>query len=335
MRVVRGGNAQQIGEPAARALWCAEACRAEIRPATLTAPGPGEALVRTLYSEISRGTERLVFEGAVPPAEYAMMRAPLQEGEFPFPVKYGYCAVGTVEKGPADLVGRMVFALHPHQDRFVAPVELIVAVPPGVTPERAVLAANMETALNALWDSGAGPGDRIAVVGGGAIGLLICYLAANLPGAEVTLIDPDADRGPIARSFGAGFSTRADAVRDCDVVFHASATAAGLAAALAACGVEATLVEASWYGSRAVEAPLGGAFHSRRLRIVSTQVGLVAPSRRARWTRRRRLAKALDLLADSRLDALIGERVAFEDLPQALPALLARGAKGVTNLVTY
>ena len=319
----------------ARALWHVSPGRAELQVNALRSPGAGEVLARTLFSAISRGTERLVFGGRVPESEYTAMRGPLQDGDFPFPVKYGYCAVARVEAGPADLIGRTIFALHPHQDRFVAPVSMVALVPPDVPPDRATLAANMETALNALWDSSAGPGDRIAIFGGGAVGLLIACLAAALPGAEVTLVDPDISRAPIAQAFGAAFAIDGAAVCDVDVAFHASATSAGLVAALAACGNEARLVEMSWYGDRVVEAPLGGAFHAKRLQIVSSQVGQVSPSRRPRWSHARRLAKALELLSDPRLDLLIGERVNFAILAEELPRLLAPGAPGVVPIVVY
>jgi threonine dehydrogenase-like Zn-dependent dehydrogenase len=320
------------------ALWYAKAGVVDLRPA-LAEAGPGQALVRMLWSGLSRGTERLIFTGRVPASEHERMRAPLQEGSFPFPVKYGYCAVGLVEacaEAP-ELVGRSVFCLHPHQTRFAAPIPMLTPLPDALPPRRAVLAANMETALNALWDSGAGPGDRIVVVGAGLVGLLVTYLAAGLPGADVTVVDLDASRQPIAESFGARFATPADfgSPGDADVVFHASAAAAGLGVALGAAALEARVVELSWYGEGDVPAPLGGAFHSRRLTLVSSQVGQVAPTRRPRWTYARRLAKALELLGDVRLEALITEDVAFLDLPQALPRLLAPGAKGLATVVGY
>ncbi|HVL70891.1 MAG TPA: zinc-binding alcohol dehydrogenase, partial [Beijerinckiaceae bacterium] len=237
------------------ALWYTGRRRAELRTMPLPAPGPGEAVVRTLYTALSRGTERLVFEGRVSAMESARMRAPMQEGDFPHPVKYGYCAVGVVEDGPAGLAGRTVFALHPHQDRFVAPVDSLVPVPEGVPARRAVLAANMETALNALWDSGAGPGDRILVVGAGVVGLLVGYLAARLPGAEATVSDIELSRGGTAHRLGCRFQKPLDAPVDQDVVFHASASSAGLACALACAGDEATIVEMSWYGDAPVTAP--------------------------------------------------------------------------------
>lgn len=321
--------------PAARALWYVARGRAELRCAPPPSLEQGGATIRTLWTAISRGTERLVLEGRVSAFESERMRAPMQEGDFPFPVKYGYCAVGVVEDGPATLKGRTVFALHPHQDHFAAAAEQLVAVPDDVPSRRAALAANMETALNAVWDAGAGPGDRIVVVGAGVVGLLVGALAARLPGAEVTVVDIDPTRKSIAGALGCAFRKPLDAPEDADIVFHVSATASGLACALACAGTEATVVEMSWYGDQPVTAPLGLDFHSRRLRLISSQVGQVAASRRPRWSHRRRIEKALSLLADERLDALITDEVAFNDLPAALPRLLAPGAPGLATVVRY
>lgn len=330
------GNAAASPPPSATALWYVKPGVADLRAADAGDIHGGEAVaVRTLWSALSRGTERLVAAGLVPLSEHARMRAPLQDGDFPFPVKYGYCAVGIVEAGPDVLVGRTVFCLHPHQDRFVAPIGLVAPVPPSVPARRAVLAANMETALNGLWDAGAGPGDRIVVVGGGVVGLLVAALAVRLPGSEVTVVDVDPARGPIAGALGAAFALPADAPADADLVIHTSASPQGLATALGCAGMEATVLELSWYGEGAVPVPLGGAFHSRRLRLVSSQVGHVAPSRRPRWSHGRRLATALVLLDDPRLDALITEEVAFSDLPAAVPRILAPGAPGLVTAVRY
>lgn len=319
----------------ARAIWYAKKGVVEVKPAPLRLPAPGEALVRTLFSGISRGTERLVFNGAVASSEWERMRAPLQEGAFPFPVKYGYCATGVVDEGPKDWVGRTVFCLHPHQDHFIAPLSMLVAVPDSVGARRATLAANMETALNALWDSGAGAADRIVVIGGGIVGLLVAHLAARLPGAEVTLVDVEESRAELARRLGARFVTPGEAPNDADVVFHTSATAAGLDAAISCAGMEATVVEVSWYGDRPVTVSLGGSFHSRRLRLVSSQVGQVSPERRPRWSYRRRLEAAMSLLQESALDALVAEEIAFDDAPTALPKVLGDGARGLAPVIRY
>jgi threonine dehydrogenase-like Zn-dependent dehydrogenase len=292
-------------------------------------------MVRTLYSGISRGTERLVFEGAIGETEFERMRCPMQEGSFPFPVKYGYCATGVVEDGPAALIGRNVFALHPHQDFFVAPVALLTPLPEQVPVRRATLAANMETALNALWDSGAGPGDKIIVVGCGIVGLLVASLAARLPGATVTAVDTDTSRRSLAASLAAAFATPDRAPSDADIVFHTSATGAGLNTAIKCAGVEGTIVEMSWYGAKPVQVELGGAFHSRRLKLVSSQVGMVSPGRRARWDYRRRLTAALSLLDLPALDALVAEEIAFEDAPKRLPQVLAASAHGLAPVIRY
>jgi len=278
-------------------------------------------VVNTRFSAISRGTERLVFEGRVPQEQHEVMRAPFQEGGFSFPVKYGYAAVGDVADG--DLVHTTVFALFPHQTRFALPQAALLPVPEGVPPERAVLAANMETALNILWDSAVGPGDRIAVIGAGVVGALAGYLAGRLPGAEVTLVDPNGGRATLAHAFACDFASPEAAPENCDVVIHTSATSDGLATALACAGAEATIVEASWYGAGRVEAPLGGAFHSQRLKLVSSQVGHLPPARQPRWTHRRRLTKALELLKDPVLDTLISGETRFEDLPDAYAGVLA------------
>ncbi len=318
-----------------KALWYVGAGLAELREEPVAAPGPGEVQVRALFGAVSRGTERLVHGGRVPASEYRRMRAPLMGGAFPFPVKYGYATVGRVEAGSAQLQRRVVFSLHPHQSVFTVPVEAVIPVPDDVPPTRAVLAANMETALNATWDGAPGPADRIGVVGGGLVGLLVAYLCARLPGARVTVIDVAPARAAFARAVGAGFATPDAAPTDCDLVFHASASASGLATALRLAGEEASVVELSWYGSGDVAAPLGEAFHSRRLRLVSSQVGKVAPSHRARWSRGRRLEAALALLGDPVLDALIAPAVDFEDLPARLPAIFDPASDVICQLIRY
>lgn len=319
----------------ASALWYVAPQRAEHREVPLPQCAPGFAEVRTQWSGLSRGTERLVFEGRVPVSEWTRMRCPNQEGAFPFPVKYGYAAVGIVEAGPAALIGRTVFALHPHQSRFVLPVDHLMPLPDTVPARRAVLAANMETALNAMWDSGTGPADRMVVIGAGLIGCLVAALAARMPGAEVTLVDINPRRADIARHLGCRFALPYDAPIDADVVFHASATAAGLASALRCAGFEARVIELSWYGESEIAVPLGGAFHSQRLQVISSQVGAVNGARRSRWPHGRRLAAALALLADDRLDALISDEVAFDALPVTLPHLLAANTDCLAAAVRY
>jgi 2-desacetyl-2-hydroxyethyl bacteriochlorophyllide A dehydrogenase len=319
----------------ARAFWTVAPGQGELRAETLAPPGPGEVLVRTLTSGISRGTEALVFQGRIPASQHAIMRCPFQSGDLPFPVKYGYASVGVVEAGLAELVGQRVFALYPHQDRYVLPAEAVLPVPDAVPTPRAVLAANMETALNGLWDAAPRLGDRISVIGAGVVGALAAALAARLPGTEVELIDIDPGRATLAEKLGVRFALPEAASPERDLVIHASGNPDGLARALGLAGFEATVLELSWYGDKPVPLPLGEAFHSRRLVLRSSQVGAVAPAQRPRWTYRRRLALALSLLEDPVFDALLTGETPFDDLPRTLARLAAAPGGTLCHRILY
>ena len=318
-----------------QSLWYVAPERAEIRSEDLMPLPSGNVRVRALFGALSRGTESLVYRGLVPESEYSRMAAPSMGGSFPFPVQYGYANVGQIEDGPADLIGLRVFALKPHQTRYQASIDDVVVLPDGVTAERAVLAANMETALNAVWDAAPGPGDRIAVVGGGVVGCLVAYLCGHLPGASVTLVDINPERAAIANQLGVAFALPESAPSNCDTVFHCSASAAGLATAIAAAGDEASVLELSWYGAGLVQAPLGGSFHSRQIRLQSSQVGHISTSHRPRWTHRRRLHTALQLLRDARLDCLLSPAIDFAQLPDRLPDLLGPQSDVLCCLIRY
>ncbi|MDM0111210.1 zinc-binding alcohol dehydrogenase [Variovorax sp. J22R133] len=318
-----------------RACWIVAPGRAEIRDEALAAATPGDVQVRALHSGISRGTEMLVFRGQVPPSEFERMRAPFQAGDFPGPVKYGYASVGTVEDGPPELRGRNVFCLYPHQSRYRVAAQAVQLIPEGVPPARAVLAANMETAVNALWDATPRVGDRVAVVGAGVVGLLVAWMASRMPGCEVEVIDTHSPRRAVAEKLGLAFASPADAQPDADLVIHASGNAEGLTTALRLAAFEATVLEMSWYGQQAVTLPLGQAFHSRRLVLKSSQVGHVATAQRARWSHARRMALALTLLREPALDALITDSAPFDELPAVLARLSAGAPDTLCQRIDY
>jgi threonine dehydrogenase-like Zn-dependent dehydrogenase len=303
----------------ARAFWTVAAGRGELRTEILPAAGRDELLVTSLASGISRGTEATVFAGNVPPSQYEVMRAPMMAGHFPFPVKYGYAVVGRLPSG------QRVFVLHPHQDMFLAPAAMCVPVPDAVPTDRAVLAANTETALNIAWDAMPMLGERITVIGAGVVGLLSAALFARVPATRVTIVDIEPGREPLARKLGCDFATPQAAPAEQELIVHASGSEAGLRLALDRAAFEGRIVEASWHGNRAVTLPLGEAYHQRRLRLVSSQVGAVATGMRGRRTHRDRLICALDLLADPMFDILLEQPTRFDDLPSAMPRLLAGG----------
>ena len=318
-----------------RQFWVSEPGVGELRQVVLPRKRENEILVRARFSGISRGTESLVFRGDVPPSQYQTMRAPFQEGDFPGPVKFGYSSVGVVEEGSDRLQGKNVFCLFPHQDRYCVPETEVFVLPDSVPESRAILAANMETAVNIFWDARPTAGDHIIVVGGGVVGLLVAYLCGDLPGSEITVIDPNPAREEVAHTLGVNYEATPMPVDGVDLVIHASGHPEGLRSALQMVGVEGTVIEASWYGKQEVSLPLGEAFHSRRLRIKSSQVGRIAPDRVPRWDRFRRLALALRLLENDRLDVLITGESRFEELPSVLSRLSGNPGDSLCHRIRY
>jgi threonine dehydrogenase-like Zn-dependent dehydrogenase len=319
----------------AHAFWLRAPGIGEIRPVTLTPPGRDEVLVRTLRTGVSRGTEMLVFRGGVPPSQYAAMRAPFQEGDFPGPVKYGYLNVGVVEQGPEPLRGRTVFCLYPHQTAYVVPAGAVTVVPEDVPAARAVLAGTVETAVNALWDAAPLLGDRVAVVGAGMVGCCVARLLSRFPGVRVTLVDVDPGRAGVAAALGVDFALPADVSGGRDLVVHASANSEGLQRSLELLAPEGTVIELSWYGDSEVRLSLGGAFHSGRLGIRASQVGAVSPARRGRRTTADRLALALELLRDPAFDVLVTGESRFGELPDVMARLASGALPALCHTISY
>lgn len=319
----------------AHAFWLRAPGCGEIWPVTLPEPGRDDVMVRTLRSGVSRGTETLVFRGGVPPAQYAAMRAPFQEGDFPGPIKYGYLNVGAVEEGPAELCGRTVFCLYPHQTAYVVPAGAVTLVPEDVPPARAVLAGTVETAVNALWDAAPLLGDRVTVVGAGMVGCCVARLLGRFPALQVTLVDIDAGRAEVAAALGVDFALPAEAAGGRDLVVHASATSAGLQRSLDLLADEGTVIDLSWYGDSEVRLSLGGSFHSGRLGIRASQVGTLSPARSGRRTTADRLALALELLRDPAFDALITGQSRFDELPDVMARLAAGSLAALCHTIAY
>ena len=319
----------------ATAYWTTTREHGELRSEELAAPGPGEALVRALYSGISKGTEMVVHHGLVPPRVAKEMRAPHQEGQFPGPVKFGYLSVGVVEKGPAEWIGQRVFCLNPHQDRYVLPLDALTKIPDAVPSQRAVLTGTVETAVNALWEAGPRLGDRVAVVGAGLVGGMVATLLRTFPLQRLQLVDVDPGRKQLADALGVEFTHPDDALDDCDVVFHCSASQEGLERSLQLAGDEGDVIEMSWYANREVTLPLGEDFHARRLSIRASQVGVVARARRHRRTNADRLDLAVSLLTDPVFDAFVTGSSPFTELPDIVQGLADGTLDALCHVIEY
>lgn len=311
----------------ARAFWTVAPGVGVILEEQLAPPATDERLIRAVVSGVSRGTEALVFRGNVPASQYETMQAPLMGGAFPFPVKYGYAVVGVTEDG------QRVFVLHPHQDVFAAPSAMCIPIPDAVPTSRAVLAANLETAINICWDAAPLIGERILVIGAGVVGLLTGSLLARVPGSRVTIVDVDQSRAALATNFGCTFSLPEAAPADQELIVHTSASESGLRLALSQAAYEGRIIEASWYGDTSPAVPLGEAFHAARLRIIASQVGTIATPMRGRRTHAERMAIALDMLSDTAYDALLEGPTRFDDLPTRMPDILRPG--GLCHVITY
>lgn len=321
-------------EHEAQAYWVTESGHGELRPEAIPTPGPQEALVRTLYSGVSRGTERVVHEGRVPERVADLMHAPHQEGDFPGPVKYGYLSVGVVEHGPDTWIGKTVFSLHPHQDFYVVPTNQLTAIPDDVPARRAVLTGIVEVAINALWEAGPRLGDRVAVVGGGLVGGVLATILRKYPLGRLQLVDADADKRNLAEKLNINFALPDEAENDCDIVFHCSASNEGLKLSLQLAGDDSDVIELSWFADKEVTLPLGEDFHARRLTIRSSQVGAVALPRRHRRTNAQRLQLAAATLKDPVFDTFLSSECQFQNLPTSLVKLFEKPG-GFCHVVAY
>ncbi|MEV7603841.1 zinc-binding alcohol dehydrogenase [Paenarthrobacter sp. NPDC089322] len=331
------GDVQQRrhGQPhEAHAYWVTKDGHGELRSEAIETPQDGQALVRTLYSGVSRGTERVVHEGRVPERVADLMHAPHQEGDFPGPVKYGYLNVGVVEQGPDEWVGKTVFSLHPHQDFYVVPTKQLTPIPHDVPARRAVLTGIVEVAINALWEAGPRLGDRVAVVGGGLVGGVLATLLRKYPLGRLQLVDADPDKQKLAETLGIDFAEPSEAKGDCDIVFHCSASNEGLKLSLQLAGDDSDVIELSWFADKEVTLPLGEDFHARRLTIRSSQVGAVALPRRHRRTNAQRLQEAAAQLKDPLFDTFITSECQFRNLPATIVSLFERPG-GFCHVVAY
>ncbi|MEP1443670.1 MAG: zinc-binding alcohol dehydrogenase [Hyphomicrobiales bacterium] len=328
---------QELGQT--RALFYEKAGLGTLKTVKLPALAANEILVDSLYSGISRGTESIVFNGKIPKSEWQAMRCPHQNGDFSFPIAYGYAVVGKViaiGSGITKLfAGETVFVLHPHQENIIIAEDMARPIPENVPANRAVLSANMETALNAVWDANLEAHHKVSVVGGGVVGLLTAYVAAQDSSTPVTLIDINPNKQKIAEKLGLNFALPKNAKDGQDVVFHTSANGAGLQTAINLLAFEGQVIEMSWYGDKPVQLSLGGPFHSKRLKIVSSQVGHIAPPKRATHGYAERMAEAMQLLVDPALDHLLEEAITFNALPDALPDIFSSDSETLCQLIKY
>lgn len=332
----------------ATSIWFTAPRQIALRTEMLPAVGDHDVHIRTAVSAISHGTEMLVFRGLVP-FELGL-DLPTLAGSFAFPIKYGYASVGRVVEVGSGVErlepGDLVFVHHPHQTDFVVREDLPIRLPSDLTPEAGVFLANVETAVNVALDAHPRLGESVLVSGQGVVGLLITQVLRRTGAGQVIVVDPVERRRDLALSAGAHHAlTPADldrgAIADLtdgrgvDVAIEVSGVPAALNGAIESLAFGGTVVVASWYGTKTAEVRLGGAFHRKRLRLVSSQVSTIDATLQPRWNHARRLAVARNLLATLELDALISHRFSIADAADAYALVDQRPQDVVQVVFTY
>lgn len=320
-----------------RAVWFVGPRQVELRPVEVPPVEAGQVLVRTLCSGISAGTELLAYRGELPAELQVDETIGALGGSFTYPFRYGYSCVGSVEALAPGVDGLTVddpvFAFQPHQERFVADATDVVPID-DLDPRLGVLLPYVETALQVVLDAGPVLGETVVVSGLGVLGMLVATLVERA-GGRVVALEPQAWRRAMAAELGITTADPAGAATagatDVALVIECSGNPAALVNALDLLAHEGTALVASWYGSKPVDLPLGGSFHRRRLTIRSTQVSTIPAAQSGRWTRQRRLMRAVELAPTLPLARLATDTVAFEQAAEGY-ARLDAGAPGVAHV---
>lgn len=314
-----------------KALWHLDPETSAIKPGSLPETTSPSVHVGSLYSLISIGTELLVARGNVPESLHEFMRVPYMEGEFLFPVKYGYSLVGAITG-----TGTLCHLMHPHQSECLIDPEDFFEIPTDIPPKRAILASNLETALTGIWDGVIKPGERIAVIGFGMIGSLIARIAAGIPGTTVKVVEVQESRRKFAVQFGFTLlDDPTEALEPFDVAFHTSGTGIGLQTAIDLVGLEGRVIEMSWYGNRSVSVHLGGEFHTLRKQLISSQVSNIPVAMQARWDHRRRMQAVFDLLRNPVYDQHITHEISLEEAAELFNQWRSIPAEGIGYCIKY
>ena len=333
------------------ALVFAAPYRVEIQSSVLGSPGPREALVKTLVSAISSGTEMLLYRGQMPGEMPVDESIAALNGTFQYPIKYGYAAVGRVEEvgsgeagvGPGDLV----FSFRPHESSFITPASELIKAPDGISAEDAAFLPTMETAVNLVMDGQPSIGEQVAVFGQGVVGLLVTALLSGMPLASLVTIDQHERRRRESLALGATASLTPDDLglmqalqgsrnyRGADLSFELSGNPAALDQAIKTAGYNGRIVVGSWYGTKESRLDLGGRFHRDRIRLISSQVSTIAPEWSGRWSKGRRFDLAWSMIKKLRPSRLVSHTFHLSDAGAAYELLDRDPANALQVLFTY
>jgi threonine dehydrogenase-like Zn-dependent dehydrogenase len=288
--------------------------------------------VKSHYSLISTGTEMLMYNGNVPEELHETMKVPYIKGDFNFPFTYGYSLVGQINDKYHVDNGRFVHLLHPHQSYANVSSEFISLIPEAIDPKLAVLTSNLETALNAVWDGNIKIGENVLIVGFGIIGALLAGVLKSIKHVNIYIAETNKERIQLVKQLGLKLYT--DEV-NLDAAFNTSANEKGFQIGLNSIGFEGRLIELSWYGKKEIKVSLGGDFHSKRKKIISSQVGSLPTDMRSLWDYKRRKDVVFELLKDDYFGELPLEEINFDNAPEAYRDLNNNKINGLAKIIKY
>ncbi len=290
--------------------------------------------VKSAVSLVSTGTETTVSTGQVPQGQYEVMRVPYMQGRLALPCTYGYSLVAKVVEGATDWLGKLVHTLHPHQSAALVKIGDVVEIPAGISPENAALVSNVETVINAIWDSQCQLGECVAVAGFGSIGALLALTLKQVHFGDVYVIEPNPQRATVATELGFTVIDSAKS-NDCAVAFNTSASSAGLQGCVDIVGFEGRVMELSWYGTRITQIQLGHDFHSRRKQIICSQVSHIPTSKQNYWNVKRRKQLAFKLIGTGIYDQLPRQVIPFHRAPDLFEGLRQKQDTSILTFLRY
>jgi threonine dehydrogenase-like Zn-dependent dehydrogenase len=307
-------KSKKMGSYKGLQLWHNGKGQSSFRDITLTSHklGSDELILKSLYSFISAGTERTIISH--PPDDESVaeeMNVPYMNGSFKSAFTYGYSLVGEVMAGPKKWLGKIVHVMHPHQDYALVNERDVSCIPEEISPRMATLISNLETVVNAVWDSGVSLGDKVLIVGFGNIGALLASVIRKMPGVDVDILETNLYRRDIASKQNFNVVKGTDLKWKYTISFNTSGSGSGLQEALNNTTIEGKVVELSWYGPKIISLELGGSFHYGRKHLISSQVSRIPANKSHHFNYQSRKEIVIRILKEIDFDFMTNIEIPF------------------------
>lgn len=303
-----------------------------LTPHKLPVPSEGQLIIKSRYSMISTGTEKVITTQVLDPDLALKMAIPYQKGAMTNTFTYGYSLVGEVIS-EGEFQGEKVHVMHPHQDFAVVYTNDVRVLPRDIDPKLATLISNMETAVNAVWDAQVELGDRVLIQGYGTIGALVASILQKYPGLDLHVHDIDPQKAELIASHGLSVYDMEE--EEFDLVFNTTGSEIALEEAFKFARLEGTIIELSWYGAKRVSLELGESFHYGRKRLICSQVSHIPNRKQPNWNYENRKDLVIRLLQELDPTYLLGHEINFQDAPEFYHKLRSGDVKELSTIINY